>query len=221
MSISDNLKKLCQEIPAKVKLVAVSKTKSVDTVMEAYNAGHKIFGENRIQELVEKQKALPEDIEWHMIGHLQTNKVKYIAPIVSLIHSIDSIRLLNVINDEALKIARIINCLLQIKIASEETKFGLTVEEALHILSSEEFKKMKNIRISGLMGMATYTNDKSVIKSEFTFLADCFNEIKNTYFSQSDYFKELSMGMSDDYKIAVEAGSTIIRVGSLIFGPRF
>lgn len=221
MSISDNLKNLYLQIPGRVKLVAVSKTKPVDIIMEAYNAGHKIFGENKAQELIEKHSKLPNDIEWHMIGHLQTNKVKYIASFVSLIHSVDSFKLLNTINREALKHERMIDCLLQLRIAREETKYGLNHDDIKDILSSEEFKELKNIRITGLMGMATYTNDDSVIKSEFAFLTSCFSEIKRIYFNSSDYFKELSMGMSDDYLLAIEAGSTIIRIGSIIFGPRY
>jgi pyridoxal phosphate enzyme (YggS family) len=221
MSISDNLINLYRQIPGNVKLVAVSKTKPVDIIMEAYNAGHRIFGENKVQELIEKQNKLPKDIEWHMIGHLQTNKVKYIAPFIRLIHSVDSIKLLNTINWEALKYNRVIDCLLQLRIAGDEMKYGLSNDDIKSILNSEEFKELKNIRIIGLMGMATFTNDQSVIKSEFAFLASCFNEIKRMYFYNSDYFKELSMGMSDDYLLAIEAGSTIIRIGSIIFGPRY
>ncbi len=221
MSISGNLQKLYQQIPGNVKLVAVSKTKSEDIILEAYNAGHKIFGENKIQELVEKHKNLPKDIDWHMIGHLQTNKVKYIAPFISLIHSVDSIKLLSTINKEALKNNRVIDCLLQLKLAKEDTKFGLTFDGIKNILGSREYKEFENARIVGLMGMATYTNDKSVIKDEFTFLADSFREIRGIFFNNSDYFRELSMGMSDDYLIAIESGSTIIRVGSIIFGARY
>ena len=178
MSISENLKKLRQHIPGGVKLVVVSKTKSEDIIMEAYKAGHRIFGENKIQELVEKYKNLPKDIEWHMVGHVQSNKVKYIAPFINLIHSVVGTKLLKTIDKEGLKNKRVIDCLLQLKLAKEETKFGLTFTGINHILSSQDFKECKNIRIIGLMGMATFTSDHSVIRDEFTFLANCFNEIK-------------------------------------------
>ncbi len=220
MNISDNLIKIKAEIPAGVKLVAVSKTKPVEDILEAYNAGHKIFGENKAQELHAKQPQLPQDIEWHFIGHLQTNKVKFIIPFVSLIHSIDRMKLLREVNKQAEKVNRVVDCLLQFHIASEETKFGLNINEAVEILSSEEYKKMENIRICGVMGMATNTTDESVVRSEFSNLKNIKEQLKEKFFGNSDYFCEISMGMSGDYKIAIEEGSTIVRIGSAIFGAR-
>ena len=220
MSFSVNLKKLHNELPEKVKIVAVSKTKSEDIILEAYKAGHKIFGENKVQELVRKYENLPKDIEWHMVGHLQTNKVKYIAGFISLIHSVDSIKLLNTINKEASKCNRIIDCLLQLRLTKEETKYGLTYEEIRNILSSMEFKEIKNVRIAGLMGMATFTSDEAIISSGFNYLTKCFYQLKQSFYDDSDYFKELSMGMSNDYHLAVKAGTTIIRIGSILFGAR-
>jgi len=220
MNIRKNILKFKSEIPQNVKLVAVSKTKSKEEIMEAYNSGHKIFGENKVQDLTKKFNELPKDIEWHFIGHLQTNKVKYIAPFVGLLHGIDSLKLLKKINNEAIKNNRKISCLLQIHISEEETKFGLKQEEVIEILSSEEFKNLKNIKIAGLMGMATYTYNQEKIKAEFDFLAELFNKIKSKNFPNDNNFKEISMGMSSDYKIAIEVGSTIIRVGSKIFGAR-
>jgi pyridoxal phosphate enzyme (YggS family) len=220
MSITDNIENFLKEIPQDVKLVAVSKTKPNEDIMKAYSAGHKIFGENRVQDLAKKYEELPKDIEWHMIGHLQTNKVKYVAPFVRLIHSIDSFKLLKTVNKEAAKNDRIIDCLLQFHIAAEETKFGFSIEEVIAILESEEFTDLNNIRITGLMGMATFTEDEEIIREEFKYLAKCFNELKDKYFTGEDSFKEISMGMSGDYQIAIEEGSTMIRVGSLIFGAR-
>lgn len=220
MRIAENLKIIKNEIPEKVKLVAVSKTHSIESILEAYNAGHRIFGENKVQELVQKSEQLPKDIEWHMIGHLQTNKVKYIAPFVSLIHSVDSLKLLQEINKEALKNNRTINVLLEIFIANEETKFGLSQDEAIEILSSNEYKTLKNIKVCGIMGMATYTDNMKTIISEFESLNNFFTLLKTKYFADSVDFKEISMGMSSDFKIAIKCGSTIIRVGSLIFGER-
>ncbi|HAF28906.1 MAG TPA: YggS family pyridoxal phosphate-dependent enzyme [Bacteroidales bacterium] len=220
MSVSDNIKYfLTNEIPSNVKLIAVSKTKSVETILEAYQSGHRIFGENKVQELVDKYHALPKDIEWHMIGHVQSNKVKYIAPFVSLIHGVDSFKLLQVINKEGEKKKRKINCLLQFHIAKEETKFGLDLVEANEFLSSEEFENLKNVCICGVMGMATYTEDLDLIRSEFKELVYIFNQLKNTYLPNSD-FTEISMGMSGDYKIAIEEGATMVRIGSLLFGAR-
>ncbi|MBI4931918.1 MAG: YggS family pyridoxal phosphate-dependent enzyme [Bacteroidetes bacterium] len=216
MSIEENIKKIKAEIPAQVKLVAVTKTYPVEVIMQAYNASHKIFGENRAQELTKKYEALPKDIEWHLIGHLQTNKVKLIAPFVSLIHSVDSMKLLQEINKCAEKENRVIDCLLQIYIAKEETKFGLRFEEAEEILSSKELSQMKNIRIAGLMGMATLTDNESQISKEFRSLKTFFDKLTTPY----SLLPTLSMGMSSDYKIAIEEGSTLIRVGSLIFGSR-
>lgn len=220
MTVESKLQKVKSIIPLHVKLVAISKTHPVEVVMEAYNAGQRVFGENKVQEMVSKYEAMPKDIEWHLVGHLQTNKVKNIAPFVSLIHSVDSLKLLTVIDKEAEKVNRVIDCLLQIHIAMEETKFGLSAEELNELLSSPEFKKLKNIRIVGLMGMATFTDNVGHIRSEFKSLSDLFKKVKENYFSQNDYFKELSMGMSSDYSIAIEEGSTMVRVGSSIFGYR-
>ena len=218
MSISENLKNILKKLPENTKLVAVSKTKAEEIILEAYKAGHRAFGENKVQELVRKYENLPKDIEWHMVGHLQTNKVRYIAPFVSLIHSVDSPKLLHTIDKEALKNNRIIDCLLQLRIAKEETKFGLAFKEITDIISSEDFREYKNVRITGLMGMATFTDDEVLIASEFNYLAKCFDELKNSFFRSVKYFKELSMGMSDDYHLAVREGSTIVRIGSLVFG---
>ena len=222
MSISLNLSKIKSEIPSHVTLIAVAKTHPFEKIKEAYDAGHKIFGENKVQEMVAKQPELPGDVEWHLIGHLQTNKVKYIAPFVKLIHAVDSLKLLKEINKEALKNNRVIDCLLQIHIAKEETKFGLSFEEAEALLRSEEIKKFKNINIVGLMGMATNTEDENIIRNEFRSLKGFFNKVKNTplFNIHHSSFKTLSMGMSSDYKIAIEEGSTMIRVGSAIFGSR-
>jgi len=220
MSIASKIEEIKNSIPKNVKLIAVSKTKPAEDIMEAYNSGYRIFGENKPQELKEKYNTLPKDIEWHMIGHLQTNKVKYIAPFVHLIHAVESIKLLTTINKEAEKNNRIIDVLLQIYIAKEESKFGLSKEELITLLESKEFKSHKNIRVVGLMGMATFTNDSSIIRNEFKSLKQIFEFTKEKYFSNQDSFKEISMGMSDDYKLAIEEGSTIIRVGSSIFGSR-
>jgi len=220
MSIKNNLSVLLKEIPKNVKLLAVSKTKPIEDILEAYNAGQKMFGENKAQEMIAKQPQLPENIRWHFIGHMQTNKVRYIAPFVALIEAVDSLKLLKEINKQAKIINRVIDCLLQFHIATEETKFGLSMPEAKEILDDPEFKIMKNIRITGVMGMATYTDNAELIHREFRTLKDYFNRLKENYFSDEDYFKEISMGMSGDYKIAIEEGSTIVRIGSLIFGSR-
>jgi pyridoxal phosphate enzyme (YggS family) len=220
MNIAENLERIKKEIPEGVKLVAVSKTKPVEDIMTAYNAGQRIFGENKAQELGFKQPQLPGDIQWHFIGHLQTNKVKYIIPFVNLIHSIDRIKVLREVNKQAAKNNRIVDCLLQFHIATEETKFGLNLEEADELLSSEEFGKMENIRICGVMGMATYTKDTNVVRKEFRHLKEIKDGLKEKYFDDSEYFKEISMGMSGDYMIAIEEGSTIVRIGSAIFGAR-
>lgn len=198
----------------------MSKTKPEELILEAYNVGQRVFGENKVQDLAEKYEHLPKDIIWHMIGHLQTNKVKYIAPFVSLIHAVDSFKLLKTINKEAVKNNRIIDCLFQIYIAKEETKFGLDKEELLDILNSDEYKQLKNIRIVGLMGMSTNTPDMDIVKNEFAGLKSLLNELKQSHFISEDSFKEISMGMSGDYKIAVEQGSTMVRIGSSIFGAR-
>lgn len=202
------------------QLVAVSKTKPVEQILEMYQQGQRVFGENRVQELVEKQAALPEDIEWHAIGHLQTNKVKYISSFVSLIHSVDSLKLLTEINKQAARHKRVIDCLLQIKIAAEDSKFGLSLEDATALINSDRFPTLKNIRIVGVMGMATFTDDAEQVRSEFRHLKASFDELKATCFSGQDYFQEISMGMSGDYRIAQEEGSTMVRIGSLLFGAR-
>ncbi len=220
MSIKENLLNIKKSLPSQVKLIAVSKTYPASAVEEAYKAGHRIFGENKVQEMSEKHEQLPKDIEWHLIGHLQSNKVKYIAPFVAMIHSVDSLKLLQEINKQAQKNNRVIKCLLQIYIASEETKFGLDKEECKALLSSAEFNAMRNIEIVGLMGMATNTDNALQIKTEFASLRSLFNEIRTNYIHKNIQQSELSMGMSSDYKIAIEEGSTMIRVGSSIFGAR-
>jgi pyridoxal phosphate enzyme (YggS family) len=221
MSIADNIRELKKETDFNnVTLVAVSKTKPVEDVMEAYDAGQRVFGENQVQELVEKQAQLPKDIEWHLIGHLQTNKVKYIAPFIGLIHSVDSLKLLQEINKQALKNNRTIDCLLQIYIADEETKFGLSHDEAIELLHSPEFAELKNIRIRGLMGIATNTDNQKQLKEEFYELDTFFDGLKQSFFRKDDDFNELSMGMSADYKLAIQQGSTMVRLGSTIFGKR-
>ncbi|GAB1462372.1 YggS family pyridoxal phosphate-dependent enzyme [Pedobacter sp.] len=221
MSIADNLLKYKSEIESDgVKLVAVSKNHPAQAVMEAYEAGQRVFGENLVQEMVEKQAQLPADIEWHLIGHLQTNKVKYIAPFVKLIESVDSLKLLKEINKHAAKHKRVIDCLLQIYIADEETKFGLGFDEAVELLRSEEFTELKNVRIIGLMGIATNSTSEKQTMAEFNELKVLFDGIKMSFFRKDDFFKEISMGMSADYKIAIEEGSTMVRIGSNIFGKR-
>jgi len=220
MEIAENIQRLKHSIPAYVRIVAVSKTIPETDILEAYHCNHRIFGENRVQDLLRKQTNLPRDIEWHMIGHLQSNKVKYIAPFIAMIHSVDNLDLLSVINQEAIKNNRIIHCLLQIRIAQEETKYGLSPEGAHELLSAPEFQQMKNISICGLMGMATFTQDTARIRSEFRSLAGCFRQIKSDHFSTYESFSELSMGMSGDYPIALEEGATLLRIGTLIFGER-
>jgi pyridoxal phosphate enzyme (YggS family) len=219
MAISKNLKTIKSQLPDHVTLVAVSKTKPVEDLMEAYNAGQRIFGENKIQEMTDKWKVMPKDIEWHMIGHVQTNKVKFMAPYVSLIHGVDSLKLLEEINKHAAKNNRIIACLLQIYIAEEESKFGLDEQELIEILNSEKFKQLKNIKIVGLMGMATFTESQIQIKKEFDNLKTIFEKYKkmNTEHRQ---LNTLSMGMSGDYQLAISCGSTMVRIGSSIFGNR-
>lgn len=218
MSIAENIDQINSNLHANIQLVAVSKTKPAELLMEAYRHGQRAFGENKVQEMVGKYEELPKDIEWHFIGHLQTNKVKYIAPFVHLIHGVDSFKLLKSIDSEARKVGRIIPCLLQFHIAEEETKFGLSLEEATEILNSAEFKLLKHIQISGVMGMATYTDDERQIKKEFANLKSIFEKLKTDYFAQNPDFKEISMGMSGDYLLAVEKGSTMVRIGSTIFG---
>lgn len=221
MSIADNLLKYKNEIESQgVKLVAVSKNHPAEAVLEAYEAGQRVFGENLVQEMVDKQAQLPADIEWHLIGHLQTNKVKYIAPFIKLIESVDSLKLLKEIDKQAAKHQRVIDCLLQIYIADEESKFGLGFDEAIELLRSDEFAALKNVRIIGLMGIATNIAQQKQISAEFNELKVLFDGIKVSYFRQSDYFKEISMGMSSDYQLAIEEGSTMVRIGSNIFGKR-
>lgn len=219
--ITKNLNDIKNEIAnSQVELVAVSKTKSVEDIMVAYKAGQRAFGENLVQELVEKYDQLPKDIEWHQIGHLQTNKVKYIAPFIHLIHSVDSLKLLKEIDKQAKKNNRVIDCLLQVFIATEESKFGLDHVELIELLRSEEFEQLENIRIRGLMGIATLTENEKEIKEEFYELKNLFSSIKDSYFRKNANFNILSMGMSSDYKIAIEQGSNMIRLGSTIFGKR-
>jgi pyridoxal phosphate enzyme (YggS family) len=222
MSIAQNLQKIKSTLPENVTLVAVSKTKPISDLMEAYDAGQRIFGENKIQEMAEKWEAMPKDIEWHMIGHVQTNKVKFMAPFVSLIHGVDSLKLLEEINKQAQKNNRIIDCLLQIYIAEEESKFGLDEEELNEILVSEAFKEMENIQIVGLMGMATFTDNKNQIKKEFTHLKSIFDKyaIDTDAINRVSTLQTISMGMSGDYQLAIECGSTMVRIGSSIFGGR-
>ncbi|OGS74062.1 MAG: YggS family pyridoxal phosphate enzyme [Flavobacteria bacterium RIFCSPLOWO2_12_FULL_35_11] len=219
MSIKNNLNNISNTIPESVTLIAVSKTQPVSSILEAYQAGQMAFGENKIQEMTEKFDTLPKDIEWHMIGHLQSNKVKYMAHFVHLIHGVDSFKTLEEINKQALKHNRIINCLLEVKIASEETKFGLSFAEVEQLLKSEELKNLKNVNISGLMGMASFTENIEVIRTEFKTLKNFFDSLQK-YKSFNVNPTVLSMGMSGDYKIAIEEGSTMIRVGSAIFGSR-
>jgi len=221
MSIADNLLKYKKELESEqVELIAVSKFNPNDAILEAYEAGQRVFGENIVQELVEKQEALPKDIEWHLIGHLQTNKVKYIAPFIKLIQSVDSLKLLAEINKQAAKNKRIIDCLLQIYIADEDTKFGLDYAELIELLRSEEYLEMKNIRIVGLMGIASNNAVEKQTKDEFQELKVLFDGIKVSFFRKEDSFKELSMGMSGDYQLAIEEGTTMVRIGSSIFGAR-
>jgi pyridoxal phosphate enzyme (YggS family) len=216
MAIQTNLSKIKTQLPSNVTLVAVSKTKSVEDIMQAYQSGQRIFGENKIQEMTEKHQKMPKDIQWHMIGNIQRNKVKYMASYVDLVHGVDSFKLLNEINKQAEKNKRIIKCLIQIKIAQEDTKFGISYEEAKIMLRSEEVKKLNNIEIVGVMGMASYTQDKIQIKKEFKTLKINFDNLKKI----AKNLMILSMGMSGDYKLAIENGSTMIRLGSSIFGTR-
>ncbi len=219
MSIAQNLLQIKSQLPNHVTLVAVSKTKPVADLMEAYNAGQRIFGENKIQEMTEKWEQMPKDIQWHMIGHVQTNKVKFMAEYVSLIHGVDSLKLLQEINKQALKHHRVIDCLLQIYIADEKTKFGLDETELVELLTSNEFKELQNIRIVGLMGMATFTDNQNQIKEEFEHLKEIFDNT-NKLETLNLKLETLSMGMSGDYKLAMDCGSTMVRIGSSIFGNR-
>jgi pyridoxal phosphate enzyme (YggS family) len=221
MSIADNIRSLKNETDTiKVQLIAVSKTKPAEEIKEAYDAGQRLFGENMVQELTDKYEILPKDIKWHLIGHLQTNKVKYIAPFISMIQSVDSLKLLQEIDKHAQKNNRVIDCLLQVYIADEETKYGLGFDEIIELLRSEEYAGLSNVRIRGLMGIATNTDNETQIKDEFYELKTFFDGIKQTYFRQDPLFDVLSMGMSSDYKIAIEQGSNMVRLGSTIFGQR-
>ncbi|MBS3771322.1 MAG: YggS family pyridoxal phosphate-dependent enzyme [Bacteroidales bacterium] len=220
MGIAENIYKFRKELPEGVKLVAITKTKPNEDIMEAYQAGHKIFGENKVQELVSKYQDLPKDIEWHMVGHLQSNKVKYIAPFVHLIHGVDRPKLFNVIDKEGKKNNRVLDVLMQFHIAREETKFGFNLQEAKELLDSEAFNNYDFIKVRGLMGMATFTEDMEQVRSEFRELVNIFNKLKENYFPNDPAFKEISMGMSNDYHVALEEGTTMVRIGSLIFGKR-
>jgi PLP dependent protein len=220
MDFALNLQSILNDLPPGVSLVAITKTRSPAEIMPVYSAGHRIMGENKVQELIRKKESLPGDIQWHMVGHLQTNKVKYIAPFVSFIHSVDSVKLINVISREAIKNDRIINCLLQVHIATEESKFGFSPGEVTEFLNGLPQGEYPGVCIRGLMGMATYTSDMDLIRSEFRGLASLFRRIRNSDPGRYEKFNELSIGMSGDYKIAVEEGSTMVRIGSLIFGER-
>jgi PLP dependent protein len=219
-SISNNLENLRKKLPEHVTLVAVSKTKPISDVQEAYDAGQRVFGENRVQEMCDKHEALPKDIEWHMIGHLQSNKVKYMATFVSMVHGIDSLKLLEEINQQAAKHDRVIDCLLQFHIASESTKFGLNESEAQALLKSSDYAQMQNIRVRGVMGMATFTEDDTLILKELGSLKSISDRLKAAFFKGQDSFDTISMGMSGDYGLAIQQGSNMIRLGSSIFGKR-
>lgn len=218
--IQTQLREVQATLPESVTLIAVSKTKPLAALQEAYNAGQRHFGENKVQEMVEKAQQLPSDIKWHLIGHLQTNKVKYMAAFVHLIHGVDSFKLLQEINKQALKVDRVQDVLLQFHIATEETKFGLDLREAIALLRSSDFIELKNVRICGVMGMASFTEDQQQIAQEFQSLVAIFQELKHTFFPSCEWFKEISMGMSGDYQLAIANGSTMVRVGSKIFGSR-
>jgi len=220
MCIAENLRQLNLEIGAAVKIIAVSKFQSVKAIQEAYDAGQKRFGENKVQEIILKYPLLPKDIEWHFLGHLQTNKVRFIAPFVHMIHSVDSLKLLQVINKEASRSNRVINCLLQFHVASEETKFGLDFQEAIELVHAAALHPMQNICFAGVMGMASLTGDLAQIRAEFKTLKTNFDYLKRTYFQKNIDFREISMGMSGDYHLAIEEGSTMVRIGTLIFGNR-
>lgn len=218
--VKENYIKINEQMPQGVRLIAVSKTKPVELLQDAYDAGARLFGENKALEMRDKHQVLPEDIEWHFIGHLQTNKIKYIAPFVSLIHSIDSLPLLLAVEKEARKNDRVIPCLLQFHVATEETKFGLSLDEAIALLNSDEYKQCTHVKIAGVMGMATNTENRELIRREFRTLHNYFLLLKKNHFAGDETFREISMGMSGDYDIAIEEGSTLVRVGSSIFGAR-
>ncbi|MGV3504177.1 MAG: YggS family pyridoxal phosphate-dependent enzyme [Adhaeribacter sp.] len=221
MSVAQNITYFQEKLKGtSCKLIAVSKTQAVEAILEAYQAGQRVFGENKVQELAAKYEVLPKDIEWHLIGHLQTNKVKYIAPFVHTIQSVDSLRLLEEINKQAGKVNRIQDCLLQIYIAEEESKFGLSLPEAIALLSSPEFEALDHVRITGVMGIATNTSDEQQLRKEFRALHTGFQQLKQQFFASQDSFREISMGMSSDFELAIAEGSTMVRVGSSIFGAR-
>lgn len=220
MNIQSNIQEIRKHIPAHVKLVCVSKFQSAEAILEAYNAGERNFGENKVQELCTKSETLPKDIQWHYIGHLQTNKIKFIIPFVCLIHGVDSLKLLKEIDKSAAKINRKVNCLLQVHIAEEETKFGFSENELIEMLQSDEWKPLSNINICGLMGMATFTKDENKVRKEFRTLKTLFDKLKSAFFANEPDFCEISMGMSDDFSIAIEEGSSMVRIGSSIFGVR-
>lgn len=220
MSVKDNILDIQHKLPENVKLVAVSKTKPIELLMEAYDAGQRIFGENKVQEITTKYETLPKDIQWHFIGHLQSNKVKYIAPFVNLIHAVDTIKLLKYIDKEAQKNQRTINCLLQFKIAQEDSKFGIDPKDAAQFMSDLAANNFRNVCICGVMGMATYTNDEELVRKEFHQLKEIFHQLKINYYPDSETFSEISMGMSHDYPIAIDEGATLIRIGTTIFGER-
>ena len=218
--IQEEIHRITAELPEHVRLVAVSKFHPIEALQEAYDGGQRIFGESKVQEMTMKHEALPKDIEWHFIGHLQTNKIKYMVPYVALIHGVDSFKLLAEIDKQARKAGRTIPCLLQIHIAQEETKFGFSTDECRTMLDEGAWRTLNNVRIAGVMGMASNTDDEAQIEQEFKTLSDFFHEVKDTYFKGDDAFSEISMGMSDDYPLAIRHGSTLIRVGSKIFGQR-
>lgn len=219
-NIGKQITKYSSELPDGVKLVAVSKFHPVEALRAAYDAGQRIFGESRVQEIQQKHRDMPEDVEWHFIGHLQTNKVRALVPYVSLIHSIDSLRLLECVDSEARRIDRTVNVLLQLHVAQEETKFGLTPDECISLAESGVISKLQNVRICGVMGMATNTEDENEIRKEFRLIKSTFVALKDRFFADAEYFKEISMGMSDDYRIAIEEGATLVRIGTSIFGQR-
>ena len=220
MSITKNIQQLQHSLPKGVSLLAISKYQPIEAIQEAYDAGQRLFGENHIQEMAAKAAALPQDIEWHFTGHVQTNKIKYMAPFVSLIHAVDSFRLLREIDKHAAKHDRCIDCLLQIHIAQEETKYGLSIEECRNLLAHEPWRELQHVRIVGLMAMGSNTDDMEQVRSEFRRMKELFDELKSTYFANEPSFGQLSEGMTDDYPIAIEEGSTIVRIGSMIFGER-
>ena len=220
MSIANSIQQLQHSLPKGVSLLAISKYQPIEAIQEAYDAGQRLFGENHIQEMAAKAAALPQDIEWHFTGHVQTNKIKYMAPFVSLIHAVDSFRLLREIDKHAAKHERRIDCLLQIHIAQEETKYGLSIEECRNLLAHEPWRELQHVRIVGLMAMGSNTDDMEQVRSEFRRMKELFDELKSTYFANEPSFSQLSEGMTDDYPIAIEEGSTIVRIGSMIFGER-